>query len=321
MRILSFILCAAMILSLAGCANNSPEKNVFTGDENVGTDGENIPGETDDENPDEQSPAEDGEDAKEAGLTPIYDSSAVLEAYRSGDESALDEKQKTVLDAAKKAIEEFSRPDMSEENLVIAAHDWLTTHCTYDTGMLGLLKDQTPDSENPYGVFTEGMGICMGYTTTFQLFMDMLGIESMIVRGEAYDEEHAWNLVNLDGQWYHVDCTWDDFVPDDDPNRPAFHLYVLVPDSAMEMQHIWKHEDYPAATAEDRIFLKTHGKYAQTQADCIYALNSAIDMGLDYAELMSDTMDNFVFNGTGVTYWPTDLGKYYVAVFWLSDAV
>ena len=66
-----------MILSLAGCANNSPEEVVFTGDENVGTDGENIPGETDDENTDEQSPAKDGEDAKEAGLTPIYDSSAV----------------------------------------------------------------------------------------------------------------------------------------------------------------------------------------------------------------------------------------------------
>lgn len=40
--------------------------------------------------------------------------------------------------------------------------------------------------------------------------MDMLGIENGTVSGEAGNEQHIWNTVMLDGQWYHVDVTWDD---------------------------------------------------------------------------------------------------------------
>lgn len=40
--------------------------------------------------------------------------------------------------------------------------------------------------------------------------MDMLGIENGTVSGEAGDEQHIWNTVKLDDQWYHVDVTWDD---------------------------------------------------------------------------------------------------------------
>ena len=39
---------------------------------------------------------------------------------------------------------------------------------------------------------------------------------------------HAWNLVQLDGQWYHVDVTWDDPAPD--RYGQVLHDYFLVTD-------------------------------------------------------------------------------------------
>ena len=40
------------------------------------------------------------------------------------------------------------------------------------------------------------------------------GIETKIVLGKGNGEDHAWNLVKLHDIWYHLDCTWDDPVPD-----------------------------------------------------------------------------------------------------------
>lgn len=249
-------------------------------------------------------------------LTPIYDNSAILEAYRSGDTAALDEKQLAILDGAKEAIATFYDEGMTQEEIVIAAHDWIVTTTVYDENMLLPVPQRSPDTENPYAVFTIHQAICMGYTTTFQLFMDMLGVESVIVRGSALDEEHAWNMVKLDGEWYHVDCTWDDFVPDEN-GRPAFHTYTLVPDYVMDVLHIWEHDSAPTATAEDRIFFKAHGTYAATAEECSALLVQASENNQRYAELMLNSSDYLTFDCTA-QYWVHDFGKYIVVTFWMQ---
>ncbi len=45
-----------------------------------------------------------------------------------------------------------------------------------------------------------GKGICSGYASTFQLFMDLLGIEYVTVNGTSHNgtADHAWNMVRLD---------------------------------------------------------------------------------------------------------------------------
>ena len=50
-------------------------------------------------------------------------------------------------------------------------------------------------------ILVEGQAICMGYANTFQLFMDLLDIPCITVIGASSGsrEDHAWNLVQLDG--------------------------------------------------------------------------------------------------------------------------
>ena len=55
-------------------------------------------------------------------------------------------------------------------------------------------------------VIQDGVAVCDGYCKAFQFFMDVLGIECEIQTGQ----NHAWNRVKVGGQWYLVDCTWDD---------------------------------------------------------------------------------------------------------------
>lgn len=52
--------------------------------------------------------------------------------------------------------------------------------------------------------------VCAGYAGAFQVIMDALGIECYINEGKANGEDHAWNIVKLEGKYYFVDATWGD---------------------------------------------------------------------------------------------------------------
>lgn len=144
----------------------------------------------------------------------VYDGQAVRTAWASGDDSGLSEKSRAVLDAAREVIRENITSDMSPYDQELAIHDWMLAWGSYDHDTLSHVEgDQgVPDNENPYGFLIRKKGICSGYSSTFQLFMDLLGIECLTVEGTAHNgsSPHAWNLVRLEGEWYGVDVTWDD---------------------------------------------------------------------------------------------------------------
>lgn len=62
-----------------------------------------------------------------------------------------------------------------------------------------------------YGALVEGDAVCQGYALAYKLLLDKCGIDSVLVTSNEMG--HAWNLVKLDGSWYHVDVTWDDPTP------------------------------------------------------------------------------------------------------------
>ena len=101
-------------------------------------------------------------------------------------------------------------------------------------------------------VLTEGMsyGNCLGYSSTFQLLMDLSGVECITVVGAAFGsrEDHAWNMVKLDGEWYCVDVTWDD--PTGAARNGRHHRYFNVTSAYLrETDHQWDYRNVPEATA------------------------------------------------------------------------
>lgn len=67
------------------------------------------------------------------------------------------------------------------------------------------------DSQNICSVFLNGESVCMGYARAMQYLLLEQDILCTVVNGTAdQGEEHAWNLLLLDGQYYHLDVTWGD---------------------------------------------------------------------------------------------------------------
>lgn len=184
-----------------------------------------------------------------AGMGNSYDAEAVLQAYRSGDSSALSEMNRSILDAAKDVIASEISDDMSDYEKELAIHDFITGWSRFDYSVFGRSAADgfTDGSDTPYGVLIDRSAMCHGYSSTFQLFMDMLDIECMTVFGipGSNGVEHSWNMVKLDGEWYCVDCAWDDPIG----GSPG-HTYFNVTSDYLRSGsiHRWDESSVPEAT-------------------------------------------------------------------------
>ena len=87
-------------------------------------------------------------------------------------------------------------------------------------------------SQTIYGGLVTGSVQCEGYAKTMHYLCRRAGIPSMVVTGtNAEGESHAWDIVMAGGEWYNLDCTWDDPVLSvNDPENVRYN-YFLVPDS------------------------------------------------------------------------------------------
>ncbi len=105
----------------------------------------------------------------------------ISDAYRTGDDSKLDEKEKATLEMATAVLDELITEDMTPYDKELAVYDWMTKELKYDTGVLQVIPNTEEDCDNPYGVLKYHNAVCVGYATTFRLFMQMMDIPCMVV--------------------------------------------------------------------------------------------------------------------------------------------
>ncbi len=209
----------------------------------------------------------------------IYDDTAVLEAYKSGDDSALDDNDKYVLEQMSQAIEENITDNMSEYEKEKAIYDYMFATTAYNDDNLAAIDLETDDADlyahTPYGFFKYHETICVGNATTFKLFMDALGIDCKIIHSTA-EGEHAWDVVNIDGNWYHVDLTFDG-----GDESPAYTCFNVNDEMKEEDGYDWSdQEDIPECTSLDCCYLVM----SASEIEDIYAIPKAIQTAFDAGE-------------------------------------
>lgn len=117
--------------------------------------------------------------------------------------------------------------DMTELQKVKAIHDWLVLNLEYDESLTRF--DQ-------YTALRDGMVVCSGYALLSYDLMERAGIRAYVITGRVYQEihpdtppeflGHAWNIVRVDGIWYHYDATWDDPTPDE-KGRVLYDFFLV----------------------------------------------------------------------------------------------
>ena len=141
------------------------------------------------------------------GQYEIKSTTAISDAYKSNDNSQLNEQEVETLKLASDVIKEVVKDNMSDYEKEVAVYDWMCKNIsTSEGGSISVPGVNTTEAvSTPYGVLTGKQAVCVGYATTFRLLMNMLGIDCHIV----HNDYHSWDLVQIGEHWYHVDIYSD----------------------------------------------------------------------------------------------------------------
>ncbi|MBO4289677.1 MAG: hypothetical protein J5865_06215 [Lachnospiraceae bacterium] len=189
-----------------------------------------------------------------AGQYVIRATTQISDAYLSGDASALSDKDKETLDMASAILKEIITDKMTPYEKELAVYEWMTHNLDSDPGLLPVVPTTQADCDNPYGVLKYHNAVCVGYATTFRMFMQMMEIPCMVVHNtEMY---HSWDLVQLNGHWYHTDIYSD--------VSTSNHMHFNRTDSMQQMEQSWDFEYFPKSDSDEDCYA---AKNAVTQND------------------------------------------------------
>lgn len=152
------------------------------------------------------------------------------------------QEEKWIVDEIHAILKKRIPPDMSTLQKVLIVHDYIARTYSYERHTEG----------SPFAVYTfmnEKHGVCMAYALLFEKLMEALEIPCYYVIGKAAGEGtegHAWNMVQIDEHWYHIDVTWDDIGSI--PGKELRYRYFLVADKKMRLDHEWNENHYPICT-------------------------------------------------------------------------
>ncbi len=141
-------------------------------------------------------------------------------------------------------------------------HDFVAKNFVYDSEAYS--PNATPGVDYAYSgseMIKKGKGVCAGYSGITYMLLKKAGLESKIVDTDGTygvnpgqsPEDHAWNLVKIDGRWYHMDVTWASVG-----NGTVRRNFFLLSNSSFEKvyigsnlyQHLWNKALYPVASID-----------------------------------------------------------------------
>ena len=123
------------------------------------------------------------------------------------------------------------------------ASDYEKVKYFYETIIDNVDYEENPRDQDIRSVFLDKKSVCAGYSRAFLYLCQKSDIPCIYVEGIVNDKDlHAWNEVELDGEYYGVDITWGDPVFEEDTtdwssNEPISYTYLNVNDTDMFKTH------------------------------------------------------------------------------------
>ena len=121
-------------------------------------------------------------------------------------------------------------PNASDYDNVKAAHDFLVDTVVYE------YNNDTNEAWTAWGALVHHGATCHGYARAFKALCDAMDIGCYFVPSNR--TQHAWNIVQVDGQWYHIDVDGND--------ESGFNYVFLESDSYMQKEGYSWDSSYPA---------------------------------------------------------------------------
>lgn len=101
-------------------------------------------------------------------------------------------------------------------------HDYIINNTKYDVN-----NNKELESYNAYGTLFNHLATCNGYTDLMAIILSKMGYDNYKIATTNETSGHVWNAVEINGEWLHLDLTWDDPVSSDGKDY-LYHKYFLI---------------------------------------------------------------------------------------------
>lgn len=233
--------------------------------------------------------------------------------YTKSDFNHRRDNTKAALNKARYTVGKLISTGLSDYDKEKKLHDYLINTTRYD--YQNYLKDTLPDeSFTAYGCLVKGVAVCEGYSRAMKLLCDLSSLECTVVSGKSKNgsrwEGHAWNIVKVDGEYYHLDVTNDDPVSKDGGSILAYY-YFNLPDSEMLRTSTWDKANFPACTSTVNSYYYKNSMVAESRSAFDKAVQAALALKKTMIELkVGDYSDNNYSNLSELVFKTNAVVKY-----------
>lgn len=159
----------------------------------------------------------------------------LIYAVRTKDTSVLNENELKVYNKLFEITDELKLDTIALDiDKVKAIYDYIVLNTTYDNNTADSVKIGEVGNENSYsavGVINDNLAVCAGYASTFRLLCEIQGINCEYAWSEP--GKHGWNIVQIEGNWYHVDPTYGDMEKE---NSISYNYFMMTNDEVENME-------------------------------------------------------------------------------------
>ncbi len=185
---------------------------------------------------------------------------------------------KSSIDAYNKQIESFlvkvapkimADSDYHKEKQI---HDILCRNLSYE--------EYGEDAHNILGPIINKRCVCEGFSKLAKILFDYVGISSLIISGysanqNSVKEAHSWNIVKIDGDFYHLDTTFDKTIS---KTNIRYDYFNLTDDEIMR-DHIFATDNNIVCGSDKYNYFNVSNVFARTRNDLKFALNQCVTNG------------------------------------------
>lgn len=201
-------------------------------------------------------------------------------------ERKIEQYEKAIIEGLQIFKTRYIREEMSDYEKEMVIHDYLIRTVTYDEESIQEEEQRIRHGEiyNILGPLLRKKAVCWGIACAFKLICDYCGIKCFVIVGDALpirdgSAGHAWNIVRLDGENYHVDVTWDIKKKGD---ISFVYDYLNLNDHLIKMDHAWDDEIYPPCKALTYNYYKRNKLYVRKLEQIPDYISNSISAGKKY---------------------------------------
>jgi len=206
-----------------------------------------------------------------------YNSDGMLAFRYSKDRSTILSHREMLESKVNEILAQIISPDMTDYQKELAIHDYLVENCEYDMDAVNG-REIKAESFTAYGALCLGVAVCEGYAEAASILLNRSGVETKIITGTSKGVAHAWNLVKIDGEFYHLDVTWDDPYQADEKSGIRYYYFNLS-DAEISSDHQWDKSKYESCTATKYNYYKYYNLVVNDQDDYIERVIDEVQKG------------------------------------------